>query len=81
MPKITEMYCFAMYDKDESDEGVPVFTSRDGELMPLMGADLTRIDSLRIVAQALADAFGKQLRIYKFTNREQIGEVNPTTKF
>lgn len=30
-------------------------------------------------AQQLADQLGKQIRIYKFTGREQIGTIEPRT--
>lgn len=79
MPLITEMYCFATYDKDENDEGIPSIMTPFGPF-PLFGADVDRIESIMPKAQEFADATGKQLRIYKFTNREQIGEVNPVRK-
>lgn len=76
MPKITEMYCFALNDKDEDDEGVPAISTPNG-VMPLMGADIQRITSLMPKVQAIANEIGKTLRIYHFTNKKQIGEVNP----
>lgn len=76
MPKITEMFCFAVDDSGEKDEGVPAFES--GRMMwPLMGADLTRVESLMPIAQKIADETGKPIRIYKFSRREQIGEISP----
>lgn len=76
MPRITEMFCFAVSDKDDDDEGIPAMDTRLGP-MPLIGADVTRIDSLLPYAQKCADEIGKPLRIYKFSQREQIGEVTP----
>lgn len=76
MPKITEMYCFAAYDKDENDEGIPSIMTVFGPF-PLFGADVDRIETVMPKAQEFADATGKSLRIYKFTQKEQIGEVNP----
>lgn len=79
MPKITEMFCFAMSDKDDDDEGVPALFTGLGS-MPLVGADITRIDALLPHAQKIANEFGKPLRIYKFSQKEQIGEVQPNGK-
>lgn len=79
MPRITEMFCFAVSDKDNDDEGVPAVPSPLGP-MPLVGADVSRIDSLMSRAQMVADELGRPLRIYKFSHREQIGEVTPRAK-
>jgi hypothetical protein len=79
MPKITQLFCFAIDDKDENDEGVPTFQSHLGPI-PLVGADVARIDSFMPMAQHIADKTGKPIRIYKFTHREQIGEVSPRKK-
>jgi hypothetical protein len=79
MPKISQLFCFAAYDKDEDDEGVPTFQSKLGPI-PLMGADVTRVEQFMPIAQQIADATGKQIRIYKFSHKEQIGEVSPRSK-
>lgn len=76
MPRITELFCFAIFDGDEDGEGVPAVSTRMGP-MPLMGADVARVDNLMPYAQIVANETGKPLRIYKFSVREQIGEVSP----
>lgn len=76
MPKITRLYCFAVYTDDDDDEGVPAIMGIAGP-MPLMGADTERIESLLPQAQLVADELNKPLRIYVFTNKEQVGEVTP----
>ncbi len=76
MPKITELFCFAIDDKDKNNEGVPAFESGYMTL-PMMGADLARVEDLMPMAQKLADAHGKPIRIYKFSVKEQIGEILP----
>lgn len=73
MPLITEMFAFVVYDgTGEADEGVIGF-----DRMPLVGADLTRVESLQPLAQQIANTIGKQVRIYRFSTKEQIGEINP----
>lgn len=80
MPRITELFCFAVYDGGPDDEGVPAFTHPFLGTMPLMGADNARIEALMPMAQQLADTAGKELRIYKFSHKEQIGVITPRSK-
>ena len=79
MPKITEMFCFASYDKDEHDEGIPTILTRFGPL-PLVGADMDLVSLLLPQAQRAANSLGRRIRIYKFTCREQIGEIIPDSE-
>lgn len=74
--KITEMYAFVVVEAD-GGEGVPAFAAPNGLMMPLMGADLERIDDLTPVAQGIANATGRPMKILKFTGMEQIGHVTP----
>ncbi len=49
--------------------------------MPFMGADLERVRSLMEErAQRIADKLGKQIRIYRFSQKEQIGTIEPRGK-
>jgi len=75
MPLITEMFAFVVSDSAPDDEGVIALAG-----LPLVGADLARVASLTEAAQRIADATGKQVRIYKFGAKEQIGEINPRPK-
>ncbi len=77
MPKITEMFAFVVADTAPDDEGVIAFYASNGMMMPMCGADLDRIESLIPIAQRWADESGKPMRIYKFTGKEQIGEILP----
>ncbi len=79
MPLISELFCFAVFDGGPGDEGIPAF----GEgrfLLPMMGKDLAMVERLIPIAQKFADDSGKSIRIYKFTGKEQIGEVNPRSE-
>lgn len=77
MPLITEMFAFVISDKSPEDEGIPAFEGPGGMAMPMVGADLTRIADLMPLAQDIADRSGKQVRIYRFSQKRMIGEVNP----
>lgn len=78
MPKITELYCFAMIDKGPDDEGVPAYATPLG-IMPMMGADIERVVQLMPRAQGIANETGEPIRIYRFSHMEQIGEVSLQT--
>jgi hypothetical protein len=75
MKRIDEMYAFVVVDGD-GDETIPAF-SNGAFLLPLVGADMDRVNSLMDVARQLSKQSGKPMKIYRFTTREQIGEVNP----
>lgn len=67
--RIDEMYAFVMVHTD-GDEGVIGFRGPDGHWLPLVGADMKRVDSLRSFAQVFARKEGKPVRLVRFTTRE-----------
>lgn len=77
MPKITELFAFVMADSGPDDEGVPAFMYGDTP-MPMMGADVERVESLRQVAQHMATMYGKEIRIVKSNGPlEEIAVIRP----
>lgn len=75
MPKITDLFAFVM-ESEHGEEGVPAV--QIGHLtMPLIGADLARVEGLMEIAQELANQQCKPIRIVKSVALEQIGEVRP----
>jgi hypothetical protein len=74
--KITEMFAFVITNED-GIEGITGMLGPDNEWVPLVGADMARVESLKVIAQHISDQCGQQIRIMKFTGHEQIGEVNP----
>jgi hypothetical protein len=81
MPKITEVFAFVVADKDADDEGVPAMSvnvpGAGPHFMPLFGADMARAESMRPLAQHVADTTGKKLTLMRFTGREIIDEIIP----
>lgn len=75
METITEMFAFIAVD--ETGEGVLAVQTSDGMMMPLVGADLARIDSLRPIAQQLATAHNQTIKLIKFTVREELEVIRP----
>lgn len=69
--KIDEMYAFIATDED-GQEGICAFQIESGLWMPMVGADLKRVDSLRPIARSIVLATGRQIEVCKFTNREHL---------
>lgn len=74
MPKITEMYAFITEDKGPDDEGV-VAMHLGSQWMPLVGADLKRVASLKPYALDIAKKTGKKVKLIHFTHREDLEEI------
>lgn len=66
MPKVTEMYAFVAADKDGDDEGIMGFQGADGGWVPLVGADMNRVDSLREIARSISESTGIKYKILHF---------------
>lgn len=76
MPKITELYAYVVADKDEDDEGVPGFSS-GGWLLPMMGADRERAESLRFIAEKMSNDSGKTIKLVRSTALEVVETIEP----
>lgn len=76
MPKITEMYAFIIEDTGPDDEGVVAIASEKGDYgkiwLPLVGADMARVNSLRPLAAGIGNQIGKKVKLVHFTNREEL---------
>jgi hypothetical protein len=75
MPIIEEMFAFISYDKDGNDEGVCAFHGGYGVWMPMVGADMARVESLKPIAKILAKESGKNIKLCKFSSRTVIEEI------
>lgn len=74
--KITAMFAFISTDEN-GDDSVPAFIMPNGMWMPLTGADLERVQSLQSIAQELANASGRGMRIVVFSEMTLIGTIEP----
>ncbi|KKL14353.1 hypothetical protein LCGC14_2516530 [marine sediment metagenome] len=70
--KITEMFAFVSVDAN-GDEGVVAMTSPLGMMLPLIGADMARVESLKLHAIKIAEVTGIPVILLKFSVREEIG--------
>jgi hypothetical protein len=80
LEKITELYAFI--SSDENGEGVighsmPI----NGQMvmMPFVCADKDRVDSLRPIAERMAIDAKQQIRLIRFTSREDLEVLGCTT--
>lgn len=71
MPKIDEMYAFVVEDSGPDDEGIIGMNTKGG-WMPLVGADMARIESLRPIARNIAYQLGKPVKLLHFDNRKEL---------
>lgn len=57
MPRIEEMYAFVTEDSGPDDEGIVGMSTESG-WMPLVGADMARVESLKPIARNIGAATG-----------------------
>jgi hypothetical protein len=76
--RIDQCFAFIVLD-DDGTEGVPAFYEPTlGVLLPMMGADLARVENLRPLAESDPGLRGKRITIAKFSHRETIGVIDRT---
>lgn len=77
MPKVTELFAFVVVaDQDQDDEGVMAFLSGNTWL-PMVGADMKRIEALRPIADSISRQMGKPYRVVRFRAVEEIELQGP----
>lgn len=72
---IDEMFVFAAVDPQDGVDGVCAFMDPVTKTwMPMVGADVSRVETLRPVAREIARRTGAT-RLLKFTTREVLEEI------
>ncbi len=79
MLKVERMFAFVGTDASGHEGVLAAPGSRDGALilMPLIGADMARIDALRPMAQAIANGRGCDVTLAVFSVREDREVLTP----
>lgn len=73
--RIDEMFAFVAVDEEDGTEGVcSVWMSPEEGHMPLIGADMNRVESLRPAAELIARQTGLTVRLVKFVTRVDLEE-------
>ena len=75
--RIESMYAFIQLDPADNTEGVIAFMAPSGTWMPMVGADMERVEQLRPWAQETAKVTGNPVRLVHFTHREEIEVIEP----
>lgn len=75
MPRIDEMYAFVSLDAN-GDEGVCAHFSPSYGWMPLVGGDMSRVESIRPLAVNIAKQSGMKITLVKFTGRTEVEVIN-----
>jgi hypothetical protein len=76
MPRIEEMYAFIVADTGPEDEGLAAMKLR-GDWLPLVGADMERVESRKPIAQSIARETGQKITIARFTQRTDVETIEP----
>ncbi len=76
---IQTLHAFIVTDED-GVEGIPAAKAPDGMAMPLVRADRARIESLRPIAQQIADGLGKKVVLTRFSVREDVDTLLPRSE-
>lgn len=71
---ILEMYAFVA--ADSLGEGLVGFQTPSG-MMPMVGADMARVEDLKILAKDIAGSSGRKIRLIKFSQRTEVEEFRP----
>jgi len=67
MPIIKKLFAFVIHDNDDlEDEGLMAFQTQSGEWMPMVGADMDRVDSLIPIANEIANLLQRPYKIATF---------------
>ena len=74
--RIDEMYAFTQVDPADNTEGIIAFHAGSG-WMPMVGADMERVQYLRPRAQEVANATGTPVKVLRFSVREEVAEIRP----
>jgi hypothetical protein len=74
--RIDELFVFACTDS-HGDEGIIAKRTHDGQWVPLVCADVERVDIHRQAAQDVADRYGLTVRLLRFTTRTELEVLTP----
>lgn len=74
--RIETVVAFVAHDGDD-DEGIMGFLQPDGTWMPMIAADEERIRRLRPIAEDQAKATGQQVKLVRFSQREDLETIDP----
>jgi len=72
--RVDEIFAFVSEDAD-GDEGICAFVGEGGMWMPMVCADMARVDSLRPMAKAIRQKTGMKIKLVRFSKRSFVEEI------
>lgn len=75
--RIEAVHVFAAVDPKDGDEGIAGALGRDGKWVPFIAADEERLRSIRPLAEAVGRALGVEMRLLRFSVREELEVIEP----
>lgn len=81
MPHRVQTFYAVLTIDPNGDESVPAFLDRSTNMMmPLVGSDLARVESLKNAAQNIASITGRTLTLVQFSVREDLQSFTPGSR-
>jgi hypothetical protein len=74
LPQIDQLWLVVSVDANDANEGVCA-AMVNGVMMPLIAADEKRLDQIKTLALAVKRKTGMKLKLIRFSQREEIGEI------
>ena len=74
MSRVEEVYAFVAEGSGPDDEGIVGLGTLSG-FLPLVTADVTRVETLRPIARSISERTGTKVKLLHFTQREELGDV------
>lgn len=74
--RITDIHAFVAVAPDTNSEGLVAMT-HGLMMLPLIAADTDRLESLRLAAKKIATATKQEIKVIRFTVREEIETIKP----
>jgi len=81
MKQIEQIYAFITVDPEDDTEGIAGFLAPNNVMMPLIGADMARIHSLREMAEKISNERGVTLRLCIFKERIELETIEPEDEY
>lgn len=75
--RIEQMYAFVLLDPADNTEGVPALHGLGGAAVPMVGADMRRVEQLRPIAQDLAHQMKAEITLCRFEVRTDLERFSP----
>jgi hypothetical protein len=74
--RINEIHAFLTVDQDDNEEGIVTMQSAKGKIPLVSSGNYIRLAQLKSIAEEIAKQEGKEIKLVRFTVREEIETIN-----